>query len=122
MEILGALLLALAGLLHLPPVAGVLGSRSIERLYGVTITEPSMAVLLRHRALLFGLLGALLIAAAWIDELRPAAVIGGLVSDVAFLAVAGDPRRLDHTMRRVAIVDIASIILIIIAAALLLAV
>ena len=67
MEVLGATLLALAGALHLPPVIGVLGVGSIERLYGVTIGEPAMAILMRHRAILFGLLGTLLIVAAWVE-------------------------------------------------------
>ena len=121
MEELGATLLAVAGLLHLPPVAGVLGSRTIERLYGVTVDQPSIAILLRHRSVLFGLIGALLIAAVWSDSLRPAAIAGAFISDVTFLAVTGDPRRLDHMMRRVAIVDIASIVLLVTATALLLA-
>ena len=51
-----AMLVAVA-LIHLPPVLGLLGVAQMERAYGVSLPGPDLAVLMRHRALMFGLLG-----------------------------------------------------------------
>ncbi|MFY8016778.1 MAG: phosphopantetheine adenylyltransferase, partial [Inhella sp.] len=66
-HVLSAVLL-LTGLVHLLPVLGVLGAARLEQLYGLRMDEPNLLLLMRHRALLFGLLGLLLVAAAF----RPA--------------------------------------------------
>lgn len=89
MNIIAAAGLIAAGVIHLIPVTGVLGSQRLSALYGIEIEEPVMVLLLQHRAVLFGLLGALLVASAFVPALRPAALVGGLVSIVAFLLLAG---------------------------------
>lgn len=76
------------GLLHLYPAVGVLGAARLEALYGVPVASADLELLLRHRAVTFGLLGALLIAAAWHAPLRGVALIAGLVSMGAFVVLA----------------------------------
>jgi hypothetical protein len=80
--------LVVAGIIHLPPVLGVVSTASLERLYGVAPPDATHALLLRHRAVLFGIVGALLIASAVRAELRMVAIGAGLVSVVSFLALA----------------------------------
>ena len=60
---IAAALFAIPGLINLYPLVGVLGAKQLESLYGVDVAAPDLALLLRHRAVLFGLLGALLLAA-----------------------------------------------------------
>lgn len=79
---------AAVGLLHLYPALGVLGPRRLEALYGVPVNSPDLELLLRHRAVLFGLLGVLLLAAAWRPSLRGVAVVAGLVSMGSFVMLA----------------------------------
>jgi len=88
MKIATALLLALAALINLAPVSGVLGAERLRALYGVDATDPQLAILLRHRALLFGIVGGLLLAAMLRLELRTAASVAGLVSMLGFIAIA----------------------------------
>lgn len=83
-----AALLLLAGVIHLLPLPGLLGAGALERLYGLAITSPDLEILLRHRAVMFGLLGALLVAAAFRPEWRNLAIGAGLISAVAFLVIA----------------------------------
>lgn len=78
----------IAGLIHLAPVTGILGAARLEALYGIRIENPDLVMLMQHRAVLFGLLGVLLITAAFLPALRAVAVIAGLVSIVSFLALA----------------------------------
>lgn len=81
-------LLALAGLINLYPVVGMLGVEQLRALYGVGPGDPDLALLLRHRAILLGLLGTLLLAAAFRRRLQPLAVAAGLISMLSFIALA----------------------------------
>jgi hypothetical protein len=107
---ISALLLVVAGVIHLLPLQGVMGASMVARLYGVAVSDPNLEVLLRHRAVMFGLLGVLLLAAAWRVELRGVAFAAGLISAGGFLVVAalvGDYNRL---IGRVVIADVVAVI------------
>lgn len=61
----------ITALVHLLPATGVLGARQLERLYQLRIDASQVELLLmRHRAVLFSLVGFLLMDAAWRPELR----------------------------------------------------
>ena len=77
-----------AGIIHLLPVPGVMGGSTLARLYGIEANDPNTAILLQHRALLFGVLGVLMLAATVLPGLRVAAMAVGLASAASFIAVA----------------------------------
>ena len=100
-----AVLLLVAGVIHLLPLVGVLGGERLNALYGIALDEPNLQILMRHRAVLFGLLGSLLVAATFIPALRSAALIGGLISVLAFLLLAWSATVYNEALRRVVIAD-----------------
>ena len=100
-----AFLLLVAGTIHLLPVVGVLGGERLNALYGLALDEPNLQILMRHRAVLFGLLGALLVAAAFVPTLRSAAMLAGLVSVLAFLLLAWSAPLYNEALRRVVVAD-----------------
>jgi len=108
--------LALAGIIHLLPLPGVLGAGQLPRLYGVSADDPNLEILLRHRAVLFGLLGALLIAAAFRPELRPVALIFGLASTVSFLVIAWGVGGYNAQVAHVVAADLVAVVLLLVAA------
>lgn len=74
--------------IHLAPSLGILGASTLQRLYGVNYSnEATTLLLMRHRAVLFGILGALIGTAAFVPELQGVADVGGLVSIVSFLGL-----------------------------------
>ena len=78
-------MLVVVAIIHLMPLSGVLGAERLAALYGLDFGEPNLALLMRHRAVLFGLLGAFLLAAAFRPEWQPLAFAAGFVSVVSFL-------------------------------------
>jgi len=108
--------LALAGIIHLLPLPGVLGAGQLARLYGVAADDPNAVILLQHRALLFGLLGVLLIAAAFRPELRAVALVAGLVSTVSFLVIAWGVGGYNALVARVVFADLLAAVLLLVAA------
>src|SRR5690606_19478787 len=71
----------------------------------------------RHRAILFGLLGVLLVYAAFQPPLQTLAIIAGLVSVVSFIAIAWSVGGYNEPIRRVIIADIIALVALIAAGA-----
>lgn len=107
-------MLILVGLIHLLPLSGVLGSERLASLYGVTFNEPSVAILMRHRAVLFGLLGVFLILAAFRPMFRTIAFIAGLISVVSFLWIALAAESYNDQVGRVVTVDVVALICLVV--------
>jgi hypothetical protein len=85
---LAAAMLIIVGVIHLLPLSGVLGAERLASLYGLSFEEANIAILMRHRAALFGLLGLFLIYAAFRPSVQYLAFIAGFVSVLSFLALA----------------------------------
>lgn len=113
-----AALLLVAGIIHLLPLSGVLGAERLAALYGLTFAEPNLLLLMRSRAVLFGLLGALLVAAAWRQAWRPLALAGGLVSVLSFLLLAGTGGGYNTALGRVVLADWVALACLLLALAL----
>jgi len=88
MQKLVAAMLVIVGIIHLLPLSGVLGAERLTSLYGLSFEEANIAILMRHRAVLFGLLGLFFITAAFRPPLQPLAFIAGFVSVASFLVLA----------------------------------
>ena len=109
MTALRRFLLVVAGIIHLLPLAGIAGGEQLARLYGVQVADPSLLILLQHRAVLFGLLGAFLVAAAFLRAWQAPATAAGLVSAVSFLAIAWWVGDFNSSMHRVVTADLVAI-------------
>ena len=104
-----AMLVAVA-LIHLPPVLGLLGVSRMERAYGVALPGPDLAVLMRHRALLFGLLGGFMLLAVFVPALRVSALLLALLSAGGFVALAFATPGRNAALTRIAWVDVAAVL------------
>lgn len=107
--------LVLLAIIHLLPLAGVAGNARLAALYGVQVTGPDLEILLRHRAVLFGLLGMFLLTAAWIPSLQVAALVAAAVSIGSFVALATSVGGYNPLIARIVRVDATAIGLIVVA-------
>lgn len=103
-------LLVLVGIIHLLPVSGVLGVEHLAALYGVSLGEPNLEILMRHRAVLFGLLGLFLLYAAFQPSLQSLAIVAGFVSVASFIVIAWSVGGYNESLRKVVIADIIAIV------------
>ena len=67
--------LVIVGLINVAPVIGILSAQHLEAAYDVSLKGNDLAILMRHRALLFGILGAFVLYSAFNPSLQPAAMI-----------------------------------------------
>ena len=116
MRFVGAVLLVIA-VIHLAPVTGALGSRQLLSLYGVDASgDASVQLLLRHRAVLFGLLGASLAVMAFQPSLHAPALLLAGISVTSFLYLAaGNASLLGPAIHRVVRIDAVALVLLMLA-------
>ncbi|MDJ0712355.1 MAG: hypothetical protein QNJ14_18355 [Woeseiaceae bacterium] len=98
-------MLIIVGTIHLLPLGGVTGGDRLQRLYGFAVTEPGLEILLRHRAVLFGLLGTYLVYAAFRPAAQPTAFVAGFVSVLSFLWLAHAVGDYDTAIGRIVMAD-----------------
>lgn len=102
----GALLLG--GLINALPVMGLFGGGALASLYGMPFEDASVRILMRHRALLFGLLGGAMVAAAFVPGWRRPMAVTGLVSMLGFLLLAALEGGGNAAIRRVVLADLVA--------------
>lgn len=110
MRHLATILFLFAGLVNFLPVVGLLGAAKLEALYGVPIADQGLLLLLRHRSVLFGLLGGLLIFAAFRIEWRALATVAGMVSMVTYLLLAWPPTAHGAAIQKVFWADAVAVV------------
>jgi hypothetical protein len=78
-------LLALIGVINTLPLIGCLSAARLGALYGMPWTDPTTILLLRHRAVLFGIIGVFILYSAIRPGLQPLAMLAAGISMGSFL-------------------------------------
>lgn len=107
-----AVILFAVGLLNFLPIGGVLSADILSRLYGIETLEGDLLLLMRHRAVLFGILGGLMLVSVWRRSLRPVAVwtVGlSMLVFVALIMMQGGP---SENLQKVFFADAAALVLL----------
>jgi hypothetical protein len=109
--------LVVVGFIHLLPLSGVLGGARLSAVYGISFNEPNLLILMRHRAVLFGLLGIFMVIAAFKPDFQLAAFVAGFLSVVSFVWIAYSTPGYNAAIGRVVMVDIAALLCLMVGAA-----
>ncbi len=106
MRIASTGLFLLAAIVNLAPMSGAFSVSRMEALYGIPLEGSNLEILLRHRAILLGIVGALLFGATIHPPLRMTALAAGLVSMLSFVVVAYVVGDYNTDLQRVARIDV----------------
>ncbi len=108
MKYVSIVALLVAGIIHLLPVPGVMGASTLARLYGIEVNDPNTAILLQHRALLFAVLGVLMLSAIALPWLRVTVLSVALFSAASFIVVAMAVGGYNPAVGRVVVADVVA--------------
>lgn len=117
MRYLVSAMLVIVGIIHLLPLSGALGAGQLSALYGLPFGEPNLQILMRHRAVLFGLLGVFMILAAFRPEFQGLALVAGLVSVLSFVWLAWSVGGYNAPLGRVFVADLIGLACLVVALA-----
>ena len=105
--------LIVAGAINLFPVIGVLSVDQLVGLYGVPLENGDLIILMRHRAVLFGLLGSFVIYSAFRPAYQTLACIAGLVSMVSFVILAYASGEFGEALNKAIVAEVIGSVLLI---------
>ncbi|MBI0320724.1 hypothetical protein, partial [Streptomyces javensis] len=101
-----SIILFIAGIINVLPLIVFFDAAKTVKLYGVRIDGESLTILMRHRAVLLGLLGLTLISAAVKPELRIYAIALALISKLAFIFLTFTASDYTAEVKQVALIDV----------------
>ena len=102
-----ALMLVVAAI-HLIPISGFFGARAPASLYGIDASDSDLQILMRHRGMLFGILGSFFAYAAFERELQPIAFVAAAVSLASFFYLACSASAYGPPIRKIVIGDLVA--------------
>jgi len=103
-------LLLIVAIIHILPVSGFTGVARLESLYGVAISGSELEILMRHRALLFGILGVFFAYAAFTPSMQPLAFIAAFATIFSFFYLAVTVGGYNAAIQKVVLADIVAVI------------
>jgi hypothetical protein len=116
MQLLVTISLIIAAIIHLLPLSGAISPAALTTLYGLSFEDNNLQILMRHRAVLFGILGGLLLYAAFSPRVQAIAILAGIVSAGSFLSIAFAVGGYNAMLNRVVYADIVALIFLLVAA------
>ncbi|HYF61758.1 MAG TPA: hypothetical protein VD886_03025 [Herpetosiphonaceae bacterium] len=106
MRIAISALLTVVGIINALPLVGSVSAARLSGLYGVGWSDPTTILLLRHRAVLFGIIGGFILYAAFKPALQPPAMLAAAISMGSFLLFAALDRPAGAGLAGIVISDI----------------
>jgi hypothetical protein len=105
-----SIVLFIVGIINLLPIIVFFDSAKTVKLYGVPTDGESLIILMRHRAVLLGLVGSALIYTAFKPEFRIFAIALALVSKLTFIFLTFTASDYTAEVRQVALIDVGAIV------------
>lgn len=113
MELLFRIILFVAGVINLLPSLLAFLPEKIAKSYGIEIPNVNYELLLRHRAILFGIIGGLMIYSAIVKKHYELSTIAGLVSMTSFIILyffIGN--NISSELRKVMMIDVVATVIL----------
>jgi len=111
-RVIVAAVLLLVAAIHALPLVGVQSAAHVSSLYGLDVRDPNFEILLRHRAVLFGLLAGVLCYCALRPALHSVGLIAASVSIVSFVLIARSVGGYNEALGTVVRVDVLAAVLV----------
>jgi hypothetical protein len=112
MEIIFRITLFLAGVINFIPSSLAFLPKKINASYGINVTDGNLELLLRHRAVLFGIIGGLMIFSAISKRYYDLSVIIGSISMVSFVILYYSIGTINDELKKVMLFDVAAIVVL----------
>jgi len=107
MSVLASVLLLIVGIINFLPVLGVVSADRLAQAYGIDLFGNDLVILLRHRAILFGVLGGFIIYSVFVPIYQAPAMAA--VAMVAYVVLMHSVGNYNQELYRVMLVDYVGI-------------
>lgn len=113
---LASILLFVVGVINFLPVLGVVSADRLAAAYGIDLFGNDLVILLRHRALLFGVLGGFILYSVFFPVYRPPAMVIAAIAMIGYVVLMFAVGNYNAELYRVMLVDYVGIACLAVAA------
>jgi hypothetical protein len=110
--------LIVAGLIHFLPVTGVIGAGRLTGMYAIPFADPNLLILMRHRAVMLGLIGGFVLYGAFRPAMQVPAIALGTISLASIAGLAWSTGGYNQAVSRVVLADSIAVLCFVLAAVL----
>ena len=114
MNVLISILLLIVGVINFLPVIGVLSADKLSSAYSVELIGNDIIILMRHRALLFGLVGGFILYSVFKPSYQSVAMVMAAISMLGFLYFVWESGDYNASIAKIAIIDLVGIVCLVI--------
>jgi hypothetical protein len=118
MKLVISLLLLIVGVINFLPVIGVLSAEKLSGAYSVDLIGNDIIILMRHRALLFGLVGGFILYSVFAPAYQRASMVMAAISMLGFLFFVWAVGDYNASISKIAMIDGVGIVCLVIVFAL----
>ena len=113
MEFFFRITLFIAGLINLLPTLLAFFPDNSSKSYGIDIPNSNYELLLRHRAILFGIIGGLMIISAIVKKHYEIATTAGLISMTSFIILYFlIDKEINSELKKVMMIDVVATVIL----------
>lgn len=109
MQTVVSLLLLIVGVINILPLIGVFSSKKLSSAYDVKLENTNLVILLKHRALLFGLIGGFVFYSVFKPAYQIEAMIMAAISMGGFIIIAKNESDYSKSLSKIVVIDIIGI-------------
>ena len=107
--------LAIVGLINFVPVLAVISVQKLEEAYSISFVSNDLIILMRHRALLFGVLGGFILYSAFVPAYQGPAMLMAAISMIGYAALMYSVGGYNDSLYKVLIIDYIGIVFLAVA-------
>ncbi len=113
-----SILLVVVGVINFFPVIGVISAERLSGAYSIDLIGNDIVILMRHRALLFGLVGGFMLYSVFKPSFQTAAMVMATISMLGFLYFVWAVGDFNATLYKIAMIDLVGISCLLVVSAL----
>jgi hypothetical protein len=118
MDKAASILLFVVGMINFLPVIGVASAARLSRAYAIELEGNDIVILMRHRALLFGIVGGFILYSVFVPIYQIPAMVMAAIAMTGYLLFMWQEGNYNQSLHKVMLVDIVGIFCLIGAAVL----
>jgi len=104
--------LIIVGLINFIPTIAIISAQKLEAAYSIKLISNDLIILLRHRALLFGILGGFILYSVKATSYQGAAMIMAGISMLGYVVLMFTVGGYNEALYKILIIDVVGIVIL----------
>ena len=105
-----SVLLFVVGVINFLPALGVISAARLSQAYAIELPSHDLEILMRHRALLFGIVGGFILYSVFVPGYQTAAMVMAALAMVGYVLLMWQVGHYNAALYKVMLVDIVGIL------------